>query len=53
MDEQVALKAMAMPKRPVNFVPAVTCEILRLGPITCRIMEDGSNTGAYSLCIYL
>ncbi|KAF2641917.1 RmlC-like cupin [Massarina eburnea CBS 473.64] len=35
---------MAMPRRPINFVPAKEGEILELGHITCRIMEDGSRT---------
>ncbi|KAF2622467.1 RmlC-like cupin [Macroventuria anomochaeta] len=36
---------MKMPRRPINFVPAKEGEILKLGHITCRIMEDGSRTG--------
>jgi hypothetical protein len=35
---------------PVNHVPAKTGEIIKLGAITCRVMEDGSRTGAYLLC---
>lgn len=30
---------------PVNFVPAKTGEVIQLGPITCRVLEDGSRTG--------
>ncbi|KAF2266453.1 RmlC-like cupin [Lojkania enalia] len=46
MDDEArqALAAMQMPKRPINFVPAKAGEILKLGHITCRIMEDGSRT---------
>ncbi|KAM5343951.1 hypothetical protein ACJ41O_012488 [Fusarium nematophilum] len=29
---------------PVNFVPAKTGEIIKLGVITCRVLEDGSRT---------
>ncbi|KAF1927084.1 RmlC-like cupin [Didymella exigua CBS 183.55] len=39
-----ALATMKMPRRPINFVPAKEGEILKLGHITCRIMEDGSRT---------
>ncbi|KAH9870138.1 hypothetical protein J1614_007060 [Plenodomus biglobosus] len=39
-----ALAQMKMPRRPINFVPAKSGEILKLGHITCRIMEDGSRT---------
>ncbi|KAH8652060.1 RmlC-like cupin domain-containing protein [Xylariales sp. PMI_506] len=44
MDEQVALEGLATPDRQVIFVPARAGEVLQLGPATCRIMEDGSNT---------
>lgn len=30
---------------PVNFVPAKAGEIIKLGQITCRVIEDGSRTG--------
>ena len=29
---------------PVNFVPAKAGEIIKLGLITCRVLEDGSRT---------
>jgi len=45
MDEETAMKTLEMPKVPVNFVPAKGGEILKLGHITVRIMEDGSRTG--------
>jgi mannose-6-phosphate isomerase-like protein (cupin superfamily) len=47
MDDEArqALANMKMPRRPINFVPAKEGEILKLGHITCRIMEDGSRTG--------
>lgn len=47
MDDEArqALAHMKMPRRPINFVPAKEGEILKLGHITCRIMEDGSRTG--------
>jgi mannose-6-phosphate isomerase-like protein (cupin superfamily) len=43
---------MAQPTIPtnhlrVNVVPAKTGEIIKLGPIICRVMEDGSNTGKF------
>ncbi|OCK84256.1 hypothetical protein K432DRAFT_414121 [Lepidopterella palustris CBS 459.81] len=38
------MKLMGMPNVPINFVPAKAGEILKLGHITCRIMEDGSRT---------
>ncbi len=44
-DARTALASMAMPRRPINFVSAKSGEILKLGSITCRIMEDGSRTG--------
>lgn len=37
-----------VPDRPINFVPAKEGEILQLGVITIRIMEDGSRTGIQS-----
>jgi hypothetical protein len=51
MDDEAkqALSLMEMPRRPINFVPAQEGEILKLGHITCRIMEDGSNTGTIPL----
>lgn len=51
MDDEArqALSTMAMPRRPINFVPAKSGEILKLGHLTCRIMEDGSRTGV-SFC---
>jgi len=36
-----------IPDRPLNFVPAKAGETIYLGQITCRILEDGSNTGIY------
>jgi hypothetical protein len=47
MDDEAreALATMEMPRRPINFVPAHAGEILKLGHITCRVMEDGSRTG--------
>jgi mannose-6-phosphate isomerase-like protein (cupin superfamily) len=50
MDDEArqALATMEMPRRSINFVPATAGEILKLGHITCRIMEDGSRTGAFS-----
>ncbi|KAI1184361.1 RmlC-like cupin domain-containing protein [Nemania serpens] len=44
MEEDGALKAMKMPRRPISFLPARAGEVLSLGPIKCRIMEDGSRT---------
>ncbi|KAI1433216.1 RmlC-like cupin domain-containing protein [Xylaria sp. CBS 124048] len=44
MEESEALKAMKNPRRPITFVPARSGEVLTVGPIKCRIMEDGSHT---------
>jgi hypothetical protein len=38
-----------MPTVPVNFVPAKAGEIIKLGKITCRVMEDGSRSGNFLL----
>lgn len=35
---------METPSVPINFVPAKAGEVLQLGTITIRIMEDGSRT---------
>lgn len=34
-----------MPTVNCNFVPAKAGDIIKLGPITCRVLEDGSRTG--------
>jgi len=34
---------------PVNWVPAKSGEIIQLGPITMRVLEDGSRTGERNL----
>ncbi|CAI6336332.1 unnamed protein product [Periconia digitata] len=39
-----ALATMDMPRRPINFVAAKAGEVLKLGHITCRVLEDGSKT---------
>jgi hypothetical protein len=54
MDDEArhALATMKMPRRPINFVPGKSGEILKLGHITCRIMEDGSRTGKANLGIF-
>jgi hypothetical protein len=36
---------LAVPSVDIQFVPVKAGEVLKLGPITCRIIEDGSNTG--------
>lgn len=36
---------METPQVPINFVPAKAGEVLDLGVIKIRIMEDGSRTG--------
>ncbi|KXL49695.1 MAG: hypothetical protein FE78DRAFT_28022 [Acidomyces sp. 'richmondensis'] len=33
-----------IPEVPINFVPAKAGEVIHLGQLTCRILEDGSNT---------
>ncbi|KAI1287192.1 RmlC-like cupin domain-containing protein [Xylaria venustula] len=44
MEEENVFESMRMPRRPVNVVPAKEGEVLQLGPVKCRIMEDGSRT---------
>jgi hypothetical protein len=34
-----------IPDEKINFVPIKAGETFKLGPMTCRIMEDGSRTG--------
>jgi len=42
------------PDVPIKFVPVKAGETLKLGTITIRIMEDGSNTGEeYTSCARL
>lgn len=47
MDEamEAIMRSRQVPDVPVNFVPAQAGEIIKLGPITCRVLEDGSRTG--------
>jgi len=40
-----ALKGIPKDHVPVNFVAAKKGDIIKLGAITCRVMEDGSRTG--------
>lgn len=42
---EAILKSRQVPNVPVNFVPAKAGEIIKLGPIICRVLEDGSRTG--------
>lgn len=37
-----------IPDEKINFVPIKAGETFKLGPMTCRIMEDGSRTGLSS-----
>jgi len=32
------------PQEHINFVPAKEGEIIKLGPLTLRVMEDGART---------
>jgi hypothetical protein len=41
----MAQQLMETPNVPINFVPAKQGEVLHLGTIIIRIMEDGSRTG--------
>jgi hypothetical protein len=41
----MAQQLMETPSVPLNFVPAKEGEVLHLGTIIIRIMEDGSRTG--------
>ena len=45
MDGEDAMKAMATPEQPISFIPAKGGDIIHIGPIICRVLEDGSNTG--------
>jgi hypothetical protein len=47
MDEAMdaIIRSRQVPDVPVNFVPAKGGDIIKLGPITCRVLEDGSRTG--------
>ena len=36
-----------IPTEKINFVPIKAGETFKLGPMTCRIMEDGSRTGLF------
>ena len=36
---------LPVPDVPLNFVPAKEGEVLEIGAMKLRIMEDGSNTG--------
>jgi hypothetical protein len=49
MEETAVLSSMEMPRRPITFVPAHAGEILKMGGGKCRIMEDGSRTGEFTL----
>ncbi|KAK4505188.1 hypothetical protein PRZ48_003151 [Zasmidium cellare] len=35
---------VSVPNVDINFVPVKGGETFKLGPITCRVLEDGSNT---------
>lgn len=35
------------PNVPINYVKATSGEVIKLGQITMRIMEDGSRTGKW------
>jgi len=39
------LALLETPQEHINFVPAKEGEIIKLGPLTLRVMEDGSHTG--------
>lgn len=36
---------VSVPDVGIEFVEAKAGEIFKLGPITCRVLEDGSHTG--------
>jgi hypothetical protein len=40
------------PNVPINFVHAKAGEIIKLGTITLRVMEDGSRTGGLFYLIF-
>ncbi|KAJ5729839.1 hypothetical protein N7540_009073 [Penicillium herquei] len=42
---------MEVPDVPLNFVPAKAGEIITVGPIKLRVMEDGSNTDMRLSCV--
>ena len=37
---------VSVPDVDINFVPIQGRETFKFGPITCRVMENGSRTGA-------
>lgn len=43
--ERTMAGLVSVPNVDINFVPVKGGETFKLGPITCRVMEDGSNTG--------
>jgi hypothetical protein len=47
-----ALKGIPKDHIPVNFVSAKAGDIIKLGGITCRVMEDGSRTGNEDLVLW-
>lgn len=40
---------MEVPDRPVSFVPFKAGDVITLGTMKLRVMEDGSNTGKLHL----
>lgn len=38
------LPTMEVPNRPLSFVPAKAGDIIAIGSMKLRVMEDGSNT---------
>jgi hypothetical protein len=45
---------MEIPDRPLSFVPAKAGDVLTLGTMKLRVMEDGSNTGIhYTTNVYI
>ena len=48
IDEEKVLSMKAMPKVPINYVPAKGGDSFAIGKIQIRVMEDGSRTGKLS-----
>lgn len=44
---------VGVPDVDINFIEAKGGETFKLGPITCRVLEDGSHTGNLLLQAFL
>lgn len=44
---------VSVPDKDIEFIEAKAGEVFKLGPITCRVLEDGSHTGTAPAPIHL